>query len=193
MTNKPGKECTIAFISYSHKDKKALKSLIRFIEPLEANNQVCLWYDERNIVGGDPVEDVIEKALKSAQLVLLILSQSFITSHNCQKELNVALGRLSEGEAFVVGILWNHCTWKTSASLGRLKVIPDKPIIGYRPHDKGWNEVHGEIDKLLSKIRVLIGMAKEEIVPISDQDKQDEIISKDEQDDQDEKDEQDAS
>lgn len=67
------------FISYSHKDKEWLVQLKKFLVPLEKNDLIKIW-DDSEIKAGDNWRDEIEKNLDSAKVVLLLVSQDFLTS-----------------------------------------------------------------------------------------------------------------
>jgi TIR domain len=59
----------LLFISYSRKDKEWLAQLRKFLNPLEKDELVKIWYD-RKIEAGDLWGDEIQNALSAAEMAL---------------------------------------------------------------------------------------------------------------------------
>ncbi len=105
------------FISYSHADEWLKDELIKHFAALVRNGTVDVWHD-RKIPAGGILDDEIDGRIRSANIVLLLISNDFINSDYCvKKEYEVALTRRDKGEAVIVPIIIRECDW----DIGRLK------------------------------------------------------------------------
>ncbi|WP_459655161.1 DnaB-like helicase C-terminal domain-containing protein [Achromobacter xylosoxidans] len=92
------------FISYAHKDEKYRESLEEHLSTLRRRGQISHWTD-RKITPGEPWANEIDKNIKSADIIILLISSSFIASGYCyEKELGIALQRHEAGSAVVIPI-----------------------------------------------------------------------------------------
>src|SRR5579862_2960378 len=126
----------IVFLSYSHKDRKIRDKLKEHLSVLQRNRSLQLW-DDTEIIPGTEVDQRIKAKLEAADLVLLLVSSSFLASDYCYcKEMERAMER-HEGElARVIPIIARPCSW-SSAPFARLLALPSdrKPITSWRRHD----------------------------------------------------------
>jgi TIR domain-containing protein len=83
------------FVSYSHRDEKALEQLQRFLRPLERDGLIAAWADTR-LEGGDDWKREIDQALAEATVAVLLISQDFLSSGFITDE---ELPRILEREA----------------------------------------------------------------------------------------------
>ena len=74
------------FISYSSKNSEAAKAICHVLE----ENRVRCWMAPRDIPPGHNYGDLIDKAIISAKVLLLVYSADSLKSHWCNGELNVA-------------------------------------------------------------------------------------------------------
>lgn len=71
------------FISYSHKDRLACEELQRHLTPLEDNQSIKVWVDERTLAG-EEWEGPISDNLNAAKIIILLLSPNFANSRYCK-------------------------------------------------------------------------------------------------------------
>ena len=78
------------FISYSHKDETLVTKFINHISPIKNNGLISEWYD-RKIETGDEFQDDIDNHLGNADIICLMISDSFLASNACLQEKDAAL------------------------------------------------------------------------------------------------------
>jgi tetratricopeptide (TPR) repeat protein len=93
-----------AFIIYSHKDQKAFEQLQRFLRPLERDDLVTAWTDNR-LAGGYGWRNKIDQALDEATVAVLLISQEFLSSDFIiREEVPRILAREAAGQLTVVPV-----------------------------------------------------------------------------------------
>jgi hypothetical protein len=92
------------FVSYSHRDPKALQELARFLNPLGREGLIVNWTDNQ-IKSGEDWHDQIDQALATATVAVLLVSQDFLNSDFIfGTELPRILARADAGEMTVLPI-----------------------------------------------------------------------------------------
>jgi len=102
------------FISYSHKDKekKAFQELLTCLRTGNIIKKTNVFSD-LEIQLGNQWDDTIQQNLKTADIVLLVLSADFLASDYINNsELKLALDRKKEGECEVIPLFFRYCDWK---------------------------------------------------------------------------------
>ncbi|MGE0666117.1 MAG: toll/interleukin-1 receptor domain-containing protein, partial [Sphingomonadales bacterium] len=138
-------------ISYSHQDAAALERLHVHLANLQREGRIETWYD-RDILGGDVVDDEIDRELEAADLVLLLVSPDFIASHYCvEREMRRALERHDAGETRVVPIIIEPCDWAAMPQLRRLKAVPNdgNPISEWANANNAYLNVVQELRRII--------------------------------------------
>jgi hypothetical protein len=130
------------FCSYSHKDEEYANDLRDSLRGLERQGLIEWWHD-REIVPGWEWEEAIDKHLRTADVILLLLSRAFMASdYVYEREIGVAVERHNRGEARVIPVIARPADWKW-ASFGKLQALPKdaKPIPGWQNPDDAWLDV----------------------------------------------------
>jgi internalin A len=91
------------FISYNHLDKKWLTQLRKWLKPLEQLDLIRIWSDQE-IKGGTEWQKEIKKALSSAKVALLLISQDFLNSDFINNNELPQLLKKAKDEGLI--ILW---------------------------------------------------------------------------------------
>lgn len=110
------------FISYAHADEVLLEELLVHLQPLAADGVVDIWHDRR-LIAGDDIFPSIEAALDRAQIVLLLVSEAFLASHECTREMWRALASRQRKRTVVVPVILQSCSWR-AAPFGSFNALP---------------------------------------------------------------------
>ncbi|MBI5260337.1 MAG: toll/interleukin-1 receptor domain-containing protein [Bradyrhizobium sp.] len=140
-----------AFISYSHRDEKALERLHTHLATLRREGSISAWYD-REILAGDDIDRKIDAALAESEIFLALVSPDFLASNYCyEREMASALERHADGSLRVVPIILEPCDWK-STPLANLKVLPKdgKPISTWTNENVAYLDVVTELRRITS-------------------------------------------
>lgn len=98
------------FISYSHKDERMRAKLGQHLASLVDEGLIRIWHD-REIEAGADWGGEINNEIGSADIILLLVSASFLDSRYCRKELLRALEQRSAGKSLPVPIILRDCDW----------------------------------------------------------------------------------
>ncbi|WP_186031246.1 toll/interleukin-1 receptor domain-containing protein [Burkholderia gladioli] len=93
------------FISYSHKDERFKDSLEEHLASLKRRGEISSWTD-RKITPGSGWKSEIDRNIETADIIIPLVSPSFIASGYCyEKELATALARHEEETAVVIPVI----------------------------------------------------------------------------------------
>lgn len=127
------------FISYSHKDEPYREALEERLAMLKRNNIVSVWHD-RKILAGDDWKDQIDGNLESADIILFLISSSFLASDYCfDVEVKKAMEKHNAGTAKIIPIVVRACDWH-ECEFSRFQAVPKdaKPIALWENEDSAW-------------------------------------------------------
>jgi hypothetical protein len=141
------------FFSYSHKDESLRDELEKHLTILKRQGHIEAWHDRR-IVVGENLDQEIDQNLKTADIILLLISSDFLASDYCYDiEMTQAIKRQDSGEAKVISIILRPCAWK-DAPFAKLLVTPTdgKPVTKFPTLDDGFLEVTEAIKAALKQL-----------------------------------------
>jgi formylglycine-generating enzyme required for sulfatase activity len=145
------------FVSYSHKDESLKLELDEHLSPLKQSEAIAYWHD-RQIQAGAEWAKEIEENLNSADIILLLISPSFINSMYCWKvELEQALKRHQAETACVIPIILRPTAWQRT-EIARLQAFPKdaKAITTWANQDEAFvdvvNGIQKAVDRLVEKL-----------------------------------------
>ncbi|ELP25435.1 hypothetical protein F385_1451 [Pantoea agglomerans 299R] len=144
------------FISYSHKDEEYKEQLVEQLTPLERKGLLSMWQDRKILPGQEWNEEIIEK-LDESDIILLLISSSFIASTYCiEKEISKAIEMHVEKRAIVVPIIVRECMWQKEV-FARIQSLPKdgKAITSWDNADIAWTNVIKDIARLIEEVPML--------------------------------------
>lgn len=141
------------FISYSHKDETLVSKFINHISPLKNNGLISEWYD-RKIETGEEFQEDIDNNLDNADIVCLMISDSFLASKACLQEKDVALKLRNRKSIKVIPVIISHCAWTMHTELNHLLASPTdgKPVTSFMDQNEGWLDTINWITKVCRNI-----------------------------------------
>ena len=160
-----------AFITYSHKNRKAKDRLIECLKGMQREGLISIWHDNEIIAGDKWREEIFETNLPDSDLLLYLVSASSLESENCNRELGIAL----EKNIRPILIILEDCDWKNyklsnvqtlstegyrfnewaSQKLSDIQALPTevKPLNEWNPRSKGWQTVVGGLRKAIQTMQ----------------------------------------
>ncbi|KYG07497.1 hypothetical protein BE21_29150 [Sorangium cellulosum] len=130
------------FFSYADKDTALFEELIAHVALLQRRGDIVGWH-ARRIGPGEDWASVIDERLRTAHLILLLVSADFLASDYCYGiEMTCALEQQRSGEAKVIPILLRPCDVHL-APFADLACLPrdGKPVTSWSNRDEAWKEV----------------------------------------------------
>jgi TIR domain-containing protein/FHA domain-containing protein len=149
------------FISYSHEDDMCWfesGSLIPYLKR-SLRKDAEFWHDHA-LEAGDVFRREIEEAIDAADLVILLISQGFVSSEFIEEvELPRIIDRAGRGELEVLPILTHPCLWEDIEFVAERQMVPGKPtpLIEYTRDAGEWSHAKYEtltaVKNRIDKIR----------------------------------------
>lgn len=141
------------FFSYSHKDEKLRDELEKHLTMLKRKGIISTWHD-RKIDAGEFLDTEIDDNIKTADIILLLISVDFLASNYCYDiEMKIALERDRNKEAKVIPIILRQCDWH-SAPFSNKNALPTdgKCISSWNDMDEAFLDVTKGIERVAKKI-----------------------------------------
>ncbi|MCB0562205.1 MAG: toll/interleukin-1 receptor domain-containing protein [Lewinellaceae bacterium] len=141
------------FISYAHEDREFVNKLNKHLAPLR-RKEVDNWEDSE-ILPGAAWNEEIERKLKEAKIILLMISPDFMNSDFIYtKELPIALQRHKDGDAIVIPVILRPSLWDTEEFAG-IQALPRgaRPIVQWPDEDEAFVDVASGLRRVIKSIR----------------------------------------
>lgn len=140
------------FISYSHKDEEYMDRIRIHLKPLELKGLIDVWVDKK-INPGDIWEKEIEKALKNANVALLLVTADYLASDFIvNNELPPLLKNAKNNGTSIFSVIIKPCRFARDNNLNCFRAInvPEAPIISLTEfeQEKIYDEISEKIEKL---------------------------------------------
>jgi len=153
-SKKPRKRTLEIFYSYSHKDEKLRDKLETHLVMLRREGLITNWHDRR-IGPAKEWQGEIDNHLDQAQIILLLVSASFLASNYIYDiEVERAMKRHERGEACVIPIILRPCDWQ-AAPFSKLQSLPIdlRPVTAWRDRDLAFTGIAQAIAAVVEELR----------------------------------------
>ncbi|HKV08552.1 MAG TPA: TIR domain-containing protein [Thermoanaerobaculia bacterium] len=125
------------FFCYAHEDDDLRRHLDGHLSILKHSKLIRSWYDGE-IRPGAEWEEAIHEQLNKSDIVVLLISPSFLASEYCYNvEMKKALSRHEAGEARVIPIILRPVDWE-GAPFRKLQMLPKdaRPVTKWEDRDE---------------------------------------------------------
>lgn len=141
------------FISYSDEDRSSKDQLELHLSALRRHNMITMWSDKQIPAGTDWARE-INAHLEESNLILLLISPSYLASPASDYEMRQALKRTQVGKAIVIPIILRPVDWKVPP-LDSLRVLPShgKPVTMWMNQDDAWADVARGVRKAVESLK----------------------------------------
>lgn len=139
-------------LCYDAEDAPMLHQLKKQLNPLARKGLITLW-DFGNISPGADWEQELKKHLDEAQLILLLISPSFLDSDYCYNvQMQRAVERHERKEARIIPVILRPVDWEVPP-IDKLLPLPDgaKAISTWRNRDEGFKNVADGVKKVIEQ------------------------------------------
>jgi TIR domain len=130
-----GLERTQVFISYSRKDGKWIEELKTHLKPLKRDQDIEIW-DDTNLKLGSTWLEEIQRAIRRAKVVVLLISPNFMASDFIVRiELPLVLQAAKDEGAIVVPVILRRSKFDRDERLSCFTALnnPEQPLIDMAP------------------------------------------------------------
>jgi tetratricopeptide (TPR) repeat protein len=144
------------YISYSRKDASFMEALCLHLTVLQRSGLITIWSD-RNINPGSIWEEEINRHIRAADIILLLVSPDFLNSESADNEIRIAMRRQASGEVRVIPIIVRPCIW-SHAPFRSLQALPlnGKPALS-------WNNLDEALFEIVRGIRDVVNLQQKEL------------------------------
>ena len=123
---------------------------------LRDQDGVLKAWSDREILPGQEISKKIQEQIKNADILLFLISSSFISSDECRKEWARAGEIVKERPSVVrVPIILGACDWKKLDEMSELKALPNdgRPVKTFSDRDTAWQQVCDGLRALIDSLR----------------------------------------
>ncbi len=141
------------FYAYANEDERLLKKLNKHLALLVRQGLIAPW-SAQNVLAGTLWDQDLHNHLKTADIILLLISANFMASDYCYSvEARDALRRHQTGEARVIPVLLHPCDWE-DAPFAKLQPLPNnrKPVKMWTNEDAALTNVAKGIRKVVNDL-----------------------------------------
>jgi hypothetical protein len=141
-------------LCYAREDERMAQQLKKHLSLLERNKSIAIW-DYGDIDPGTERDKEIKSRLTKAQITLLLISASFLSSDYCyESEMQQAIEGHERKTARVIPVILRPCYWN-GPPLDKLQPLPDgaRPIVARgRDPNNGFTNVAQSLARIVEQL-----------------------------------------
>lgn len=138
------------FVSYSHHDEPWKQRIVTALKPLEEQHRIAAWHD-RKLLPGQDWDGEIKQELELADVVLLLVSPTFLSSGYCRDvEIKRAVKRTEDRQAVLIPIIVSRCVFDKEP-FARFQAYP----VDGSPLDEA-HDLDSKMDDLQEKLNLAL-------------------------------------
>jgi replicative DNA helicase len=144
------------FYSYSHKDERFCQDLRSHLSILERNGVISSWHDRR-IKPGQLWQKEIDRHVRSADIIIILVSSDFVASDYCyDEELKIAMERHESNQAIVVPVILRPVDF-SETPFSKIQSLPKdaQPITKWVNVDEAWLNVVEGIKNAIEEVKII--------------------------------------
>jgi len=143
------------FYSYSHTDETHRKELVKHLTMLQRNSLIDDWFDG-NITAGSNLDAEVLKHLESADIVVFLVTENWLSSNSCIEEWDKANEyKKSQPNKRLIPIIVTSCAWQDLAGMNDILALPHdgKPVIDWPQISTAWTSVYEGIRDAAEEVK----------------------------------------
>ena len=143
------------FYSYAQEDEALREKLEKHLSNMKQQGLITNWHQQKIMPGANRARE-IDAHLKTAQIILLLVSSDFLASNYRYTEMKQALERHQAGRACVIPILLRPVDWQGTL-FAELEPLPSnqKPITTWPDQDEALLDVAQGIRRAVEVFKTL--------------------------------------
>jgi nucleoside phosphorylase len=141
------------FIAFDKEDGIFLRELKKHLKPLEMQGLIIVW-DVSKIIGGTDRKQAIDEHLKTASIILLLVSANFIAAPEANTLTKQAIAKKAYSRVYIVPVLLSEVAWEYS-DFGEFAPLPSnkKPIASWSNRNEAYVNVVEGIREIVFALR----------------------------------------
>lgn len=139
------------FISVASEDNEFLTELLKWVSPMYRNGLIAVQH-AGTIEPGRDWKKELHRFIEEAEVILLMISPSYLDSERCDAELQAALNRRETVP--VIPVLTRPANWQ-HGKLALLQPLPrsGRPVSLWRQRDEAWQAIGKELQETIEARR----------------------------------------
>ena len=156
------------FYSYSHNDSNYRERMETILKLLEENAGLKQWSD-RCILPGQSIPEKIKQNMQKADILVFLVSDSFLASNECKKEWHYAKKLAENKNQTRIPVIIKNCAWQDFDDMQSLMASPvdGKPVAKFGNQDDAWQQVYEGIKNVIENFRICFKIKQEYVDEIT--------------------------